>query len=60
MTGKIHIAPRTGRPQKLTENDERYLLLQSKRDPRATVHEIAAAFSNLKVSDRLVGDTLRT
>jgi transposase len=25
--GKIHIAPRTGGPRKLTESDERYLLL---------------------------------
>jgi transposase len=54
----LHIAPRTGGPQKLTESGERCLLLQSKRDPHATVYELAAFF-NLKVSDCLVGDTLR-
>jgi hypothetical protein len=32
----LHIAPCTGGPRKLTESDERFLLLQSKRDPHAT------------------------
>ena len=56
--GKIHNAPRSGRPKKLSESDRRFVRLLATQEPHATIAEIAAA-SGLNVSDRLIGDTLR-
>ena len=55
---KIYNAPHPGAPKKLTGNDERYLCQLSTRNPRATLRDITGD-SQLNVSERLVGDTLR-